>query len=451
MTTPALQPYAYESTSLDQLLAASPYQAYVYAYPHKTAYRPLQPARPLQPLWAAEARSALSLYVHLPFCEQRCGFCNLFTTVKPDPALVSAYLQTLAREARQLRALMGECSIAQLALGGGTPSYLSLSQLATLFDMLERLWGCSPATVPTSVELSPQTATPERVALLRERGVSRVSLGVQSFIEAEVGAVHRHQPRPLVEQALARLRTAAFPILNIDLMYGLPGQSVASWLTSLQVALRFQPEELFLYPLYVRPLTRLGHSDQAWDDLRLACYRAGRDLLRAAGYQQRSMRLFRAPHAPPEPARPSRCQEDGMVGLGCGARSYTRALHYASPYAVGPRAVNQLLRDYIQSPDAVFTQARYGFALDEEEQRRRYLLLSLLDHNALSLPAYRARFGSDPLADFPALGSLARAGLLTAHPTLLTLSERGLEYADAIGPWLFSEQVRQRMGAVQLQ
>src|SRR5205823_11065828 len=84
-----------------------------------------------------------------------------------------------------------------------------------------------------------------------------------------------------------------FPTVNVDLIYGLPGQTVATWLYSLREALRYSPTELYLYPLYVRPLTGLGRSHKEWDDIRLACYREGRELLLAEGYEQVSMRMFR--------------------------------------------------------------------------------------------------------------------------------------------------------------
>src|SRR6185295_6717962 len=110
---------------------------------------------------------------------------------------------------------------------------------------------------PISVETSPFTAQPDKLALLRERGVDRISIGVQSFHVDEVKAVGRAQNADAVSQALKQIRAVGFPILNIDLMYGLPGQSVTSWLESLRMALAYQPEELYLYPLYVRPLTGL--------------------------------------------------------------------------------------------------------------------------------------------------------------------------------------------------
>jgi oxygen-independent coproporphyrinogen III oxidase len=308
----------------DPLLDGPPYQGYAYAYPHKTAYRPFAPPLPLRDLWAAERREALLLYLHVPFCEMRCGFCNLFTQPRPRAELAEAYLSALARQTGRVREALGAATFARLAVGGGTPTFLDVPELERLFDLAFAVLGPAAGKVPASVETSPETAEAEKLALLRRRGVTRISLGVQSFVEAETSRVGRPQKTAAVRAALERIRDAGFPVLNIDLIYGLPGQDRASWLGSLREALRFAPEELYLYPLYVRPLTGLGRSGRSWDDERLDHYRAGRELLLAEGYRQTSMRMFRAAHCPDEGGPVYCCQEDGMVGLGCGARSYTR-------------------------------------------------------------------------------------------------------------------------------
>jgi oxygen-independent coproporphyrinogen-3 oxidase len=438
---------------LEEMLAETPYIGYTYAYPHKTAYRPLAPPVQLRTLWAGENRNALFLYLHVPFCEMRCGFCNLFTTANPKADFAQVYLRALRRQAEQVQEALGEAQFARLAIGGGTPTFLDPAGLEALFEIAETRFGVDPHRIPVSVETSPRTAEPEKLRLLRERGVDRISIGVQSFIEAEVTSAGRAQQSVWVEDALERIRAVGFPTLNIDLIYGLPGQTVQSWLCSLQSALRYAPEELFLYPLYVRPLTGLGRKDQEWDDIRLACYRAGRELLLASGYSQVSMRMFTRRTAGSGSDKPDVaycCQQDGMVGLGCGARSYTRRLHYASEYAVGAVGVRAILNDYVTKPAATFAAADYGFILNGEEQRRRHLVQSLLQVSGLDLAAYRQRFGTEALTDFPSLRQLEAHGLATQSDNSLKLTEAGIERSDQIGPWLYSPTARQLMAACEL-
>ena len=449
-------------TSLD----GSPYQGYLYAYPHKTAYRPLRPRPALRDVWAAQRRDALFLYLHLPFCEMRCGFCNLFTRANPPAEQVSSYLKQLAAQADRVADALGDgVDFARVAVGGGTPTFLTAPELTTLFDLLAR-FGARLGTVPMAVETSPATATADRMAVLAERGTTRISIGVQSFLDVEARAAGRPQRRVEVEAALATIRAHPLPTLNIDLIYGIPGQTARTWRASLLAALDWQPEELFLYPLYVRPLTgldRRAHGgavggvprpglagpadrrDEAWDDSRLALYRQGRDLLLTAGYRQLSMRHFRrrelADAAGPEYC----CQDDGMVGLGCGARSYTTGLHYSFDYAVGVGQVREIIADYLRRPATDFDVAEVGFGLDEVEQRRRWLVKSLLRADGFAPTAYRQRFGTGLAEDFPTLDRLTDRGWLDTGPDRVRLTAAGLERSDAIGPWLGSEPVRAAM------
>lgn len=433
---------------LEARLAGTPYDSYVYSYPHKTAYRSLEPARPLPEVWQDENRQALFLYVHVPFCEMRCGFCNLFTTPLPKQDLSAAYVDAIERQCRSVAAALPDARFARFAMGGGTPTFVELPALTRLMDRIAGL-GVDLRKIPASVETSPETAEPDKLALLRDRGVDRISIGVQSFVEREAALVKRAQKNQRVAAALHDIRRAGFPTLNIDLIYGLPDQTPETWLQSLHAALEWRPEELYLYPLYVRPLTTLGRNPRSWDDQRLELYRLARELLLSRGYSQLSMRMFRASHAPDEEGPVYCVQDDGMLGLGCGARSYTRGLHYGNDYAVGARRVKEILGSWVQRSAEQFAEVDYGIELDAAEQRRRYVELSLFN-GAVDRSAYRQRFGADLLRDLPELGLLEPRGLAQATETSFELSAHGLELSDTLGPWLFSPRVRRRMASFEL-
>lgn len=376
----------------------------------------------------------------------RLRYCNLFTRANPPAGHARAYLAQLRRQARRVAAAVPGARYARAAIGGGTPTYLDAGELTELFDLLEAATGAGLRSVPLSVETSPATATPDRLAVLVERGASRISIGVQSFLDAEAHAAGRPQRRAEVDRALGAIRAAGPAELNLDLIYGIPGQTAATWDVSLTAALAWRPEELYLYPLYVRPMTGLGRRagggpDPAWDAQRLALYHQAVRRLADAGYEQLSMRQFRRRDAPPAGAGEYCCQDDGMVGLGCGARSYTTALHYSFDYAVGVRHVRGILDDYLSRPEEDFDAAEVGFALDGAEQRRRWLLKSLLRAEGLSATGYLARFGTAVDDDFPALARLRDAGYLDGH----RLTAEGLARSDAIGPWLVSAGVRAAM------
>ncbi len=140
-----------------------------------------------------------------------------------------------------------------------------------------------------------------------------------------------------------------------------------------------------------------------------------------------------------------------MVGIGCGARSYTSAYHYSSEYAVSARGVRAILRDYVSQPAEAFDYALYGFALNADEQRRRYVIKSILEADGLSFSDYQRRFGTDVMHDLPQLAELLTAQLAAVNGgDLLALTESGIERSDTIGPWLYSAVVRELMETYEL-
>ncbi len=426
------------------------FQGYAYGYPHKTAYRPLDPVVPLKEAWAAEDKTSLFLYLHVPFCEVRCGFCNLFTTTGAGNSYVEQYLAALDRQADAvLEALGKEARFARLAVGGGTPTFLTVSELERLFEICDRISRGGTRVrsdlLPGSIEASPQTLNRDKLALMKSRGLTRVSIGVQSFLESETRSLGRPQDPVMVRQTLGMLAESAFHCANVDLIYGIAGQTVATWRRSLADALEFAPQELYLYPLYVRPLTGLDRIGRSASDNRLELYRVGRDFLLERGYRQISMRLFRAGHYAPPEGPVYCCQEDGMVGLGAGARSYTSHLHYSTEYAVRRSGVQAIIDDFVRRTATQFAYADYGCALGRQEQVRRYVLKSLLRVEGLNLASFTAQFGGHPYSQLPQLKQLEEESLAGSDGGFLRLTPEGIELSDVIGPWLCSPGMRQRM------
>ena len=142
------------------------YVQYQYGYPHKTAYRAFPQPRSLESVWAGEDQRALSLYLHVPFCEMRCGFCNLFTVAGPLEQVMERFVATLEREASMVRRALPRAAFSRVTIGGGTPSLLPPALLARALDVLERTLGAPLQDVPFCVEVSPETVTVEKAQLL---------------------------------------------------------------------------------------------------------------------------------------------------------------------------------------------------------------------------------------------------------------------------------------------
>ncbi|MEK8211675.1 STM4012 family radical SAM protein [Paenibacillus sp. FSL L8-0463] len=426
-------------------ITANPYRNYLYSYPHKTAYREFQPPIPLEQLWLEEPADSFFLYMHIPFCGARCGFCNLFTLPDKRADVHATYVDALERQAKQWSAFTGLKPYARFAIGGGTPTLLAAPQLSRLFRIAREIMGLDTALASISVETSPETITEEKLAILKDNTVDRVSMGIQSFVAAESAAIYRPQNPEVVYQALELLGKYQFPILNLDLIYGLPGQSVESWLYSLNQALLYEPEEIFLYPLYTREHTIVKPGDLLrQQDLRHACYTAACQLLAEHGYRQYSMRRFAKEAAGTSKAiLDYSCQEEGMVGLGCGARSYTREVHYASRYGVSRKATESIIADYVSSES--YDTADYGIVLSREEQKRRFILKAVLHSEGLKLADYSGRFSASLWNDYPELNLLLQSGLGEVEEGILRLTPEGLGYSDSIGDWFISGEIRERM------
>ncbi len=194
------------------------------------------------------------LYVHLPFCAHRCGYCD-FVTAVGRPEQHAAYVDALLRELEQEREVLVD-DLETVFLGGGTPTFTALPELVRLLEAL-------PAAEEITVEANPETVTPELARALRGAGVTRVSLGAQSFRPHLLAVLERGAQPPDVRRAFALLRDAGFDNLSLDLIYGIPGQTVADLDADLEDAIELGPEHLSCYELEAKPGTRFTH---AWGD-----------------------------------------------------------------------------------------------------------------------------------------------------------------------------------------
>ena len=430
----------------------NPYEGYAYSYPHKHAYRPFEQPIPLQELWQNEPKDALFLYLHIPFCEMRCGFCNLFTVANPKGNLENHYLKALKIQAETIKKALGESTFARIAVGGGTPTFLEMPELEQLFSIIQSTMGVNTHQTPFSFEMSPKTITPEKLQFLHQNGVDRVSIGIQSFVENEQKSLGRPQKNKEVFDALSMIRAVDFGTLNIDLIYGAYGQTAVSWLFSLQEAMHYKPEEIFIYPLYTRPLTGIEKMSKNDTDNRFELYLLAKDCLIANGYEQISMRMFRLKSTKNTDNAPFYCcQEDGMVGLGAGARSYTKYVHYSSEYAVSSKNVKGIIQDFIEKPQTDYAVADYGIRLTDNELKRRYFIKSILQTTGLDLNKYRAFFNSEALDEQPKLIELLNCGLcFFENDTHIKLTSQGIDLSDAIGPWLYSTEIMSKIKEFEL-
>lgn len=448
-----------------------PYVQYMYSYPHKTAYRPLKDVS-----FKTYAHHLLGgghgLYLHVPFCQTKCGYCNLFSVTGQGEKEADKYLDAVERQSGQYAEILKPLNteFSQLVIGGGTPLLLTKEQLERMFGLTDKYFRfCREREVV--VETAPNQTTGEKLEILRRAGVTRVSLGIQSFSDRELSALRRQHGADRAREALKLIKSFGFPCVNLDFIYGIPGQTTKSLLTSLEEALRYEPDEIFLYPLYVKHGAGLLREGIATDgEHGLLQYQSASCMLRENGFRQDSMRRFVRRQGQ---RKFSECGFGTSLALGCGGRSYLGNLHFCTPYGITNRECACRLEEYENTED--FTSITHGILLSGEEMKRRYVIRHLLIYPGLCMEQYRKHFGSDAVKDFPQLKEWMEKGFVCLQrdgsksqikmaermeevprtademnsrkemAEYLALTRRGLELSDYLGPQLISPKVQKAM------
>jgi oxygen-independent coproporphyrinogen III oxidase len=375
----------------------------------------------------------LGLYISVPFCRTKCSYCNFASGVF-SASQMTHYVQRLAADVAAIRgfAHANNADITEpvdtIYLGGGTPSLLPPDELKKLFFGLRQQFKTLPKAEIT-VECAPGTLTDEIIQAMVTRGVNRVSLGVQSFIDKEAASVGRLHSREKIHDDIARLRKAGISNINVDLIAGLPHQTRASWDESLDQAIASGVPHVSIYMLEVDEDSRLGRELMAGgtryhahhvpdDDLTAEFYEIACARLNAAGIQQYEISNFA--RAGFESRHNSKYwTREPYLGFGVDAHSM---LPSSSPDAgidcVRFSSVDVYDR-FLVAPEITMTQVSTAQALEES------FFLGLRLNRGINLGALRARFGECLNPHLPKIDELICDGLLVRNGDNLQLTPRG--------------------------
>ncbi|HEX2029887.1 MAG TPA: radical SAM family heme chaperone HemW [Actinomycetota bacterium] len=356
------------------------------------------------------------LYVHVPFCLTRCGYCD-FNAHAGLLHLADRYVEALVREAELAAPSWAGVRFASIFVGGGTPTTLGPAALGAVLAALQSRFEVAPDAEVT-VEANPDTVDPRSLAALRDAGVNRLSLGVQSFDPAVLRALDRAHPPASARRAYRDARAAGFDDVNLDLIYGAHGETPASWRRTLDEAVAMGPEHLSCYALTVESGTPLGRAVLAGDvpppdpDLQAAMFEHACRTLAAAGYAHYEISNW---------ARPRReCLHNlgywegrPYLGLGAGAHSARDGRRWWNVRPPGR---------YIE--EALAGRLPIGGREEPEEEARRLERLFLGLRHAGGVPA--AWVEPAAAADVVARGLARRSG------DRLALTERGMLLANDV-------------------
>jgi oxygen-independent coproporphyrinogen III oxidase len=249
---------------------------------------------------AQRSDEPLALYVHLPFCAERCSFCGCNVIITRKRGVAERYLDHLEREIDLVADRLGaRTGVAQLHWGGGTPTYLNTEEMQRLWAVLTRRFRILPGA-EVAVEVDPRVTTPEHVELLRSLGFNRVSMGVQDFDPAVQDAIGRWQTHAQTVALHEAFRAAGAPSINIDLVYGLPQQTPASFTDTIDKTIAIRPDRVAVYSYAFVPWIK-AHQKQIHPEdlppreLKLALFGVAYERFIAAGYEQIGMDHFALP------------------------------------------------------------------------------------------------------------------------------------------------------------
>lgn len=394
------------------------------SYPPATEFRGIDAPRVQRELEIVAARrERISLYLHIPFCKSLCWYCGCNVIATRDASCGVSYVQELLAEMAMLSASVGAAPVTEISFGGGSPNFLSPDSLRTICAALERSFAIAP-DARRSIELDPRTTTSAQVTTLAAAGFRSLSMGVQDFSEAVQEAIHRHQSKVQTRWLVDYARTAGFDDINVDVVYGLPLQTEASFANTLSAVIDLAPDRIALFG-YAHLPSKLKHQ-------RLV-ERAGRVLdsheratllllaieqLTAAGYLHLGLDHFARPGSRLARAAAehrmvrsfqgyTEHRADAVLGLGVSAISSTPRMHWQN-HAELPAWQRDVAAG--QLPVAS------GVALDDDDRIRRAVIGHLMCDGEVDLRQVGCEHGVDDLSYFEReVAAIDRLGELASY------------------------------------
>lgn len=401
----------------------------------------------------------LSLYVHIPFCQQHCAYCGCYVIPTLKRAMAATYVKYIEKEAELVRAaLKSPPQVRAVHLGGGTPTYLSPSELDGLMGSLQRLFGLEK-DAEISVELDPRVTGPEHLEALKKSGTNRLSIGVQDTSDEVQEAIGRFQSRDTTLRFFELCRTQGFNNINVDLVYGLPHQTKERFRGTLLDVLSLRPERIAVFGYAHVPWVRSNQKKIDPATLpgakeRIELYLLAHEEIAAAGYRHVGMDHFALPGNDL-----SLAQEAGRLGrnfMGYTAQKDLGILGF------GVSAIGGLSSGYFQSEKKL---SRYfdrldkgqlpierGFLCDQDDLARRFVIHEILCRLRVDYKGFLDRF-QVPFSiyfapEFPALLDLECDGLMVLLPGRLEVTSVGRLFLRNIA-MVFDRYLRQGQGQAQ--
>ena len=385
---------------------------------------------------AQKPADELAIYLHLPFCAKHCFYCGCNALVTREKNAVTEYLDRVEKELAMVTALIGtNRRVVQFHWGGGTPNYLSESEVSRALAMFRGAFDLAP-DAEVSLEIDPRIATPEQVAFLRSAGFNRISLGVQDFEESVQVAIGRRQGRERTLNVYQSCRDAGFPGVNVDLVYGLPGQTRESFTRTLGEIIGLQPDRVacfsYAHVPWVRPLQNKVDTTQMLGGYdKFALFQLTVDLFKDADYTWIGIDHFAKKGDELSVALQNRALHRNFMGYATKPAPHMLAFGMSGIGDVCDRFVQNdaELEPWGAAVDAGKLPIVKGHKLNDDDRMRRLVILNVMCNLELPWKLTEAAFGApaDRLlaGELAALPPLVADGLVTADDFGLHITDKG--------------------------
>jgi oxygen-independent coproporphyrinogen III oxidase len=426
------------------------YTSYPTAPEWSGAFGPSEYGAKLVEAGRRRAQEPLSLYVHIPFCHRMCTFCGCNVVIARDAQRADAYITHLEREMRLVADLLGKRRrVSQLHLGGGTPTFLNLDQLARLWATL-RQYFTPESDAELAVEVNPVFTTVSQLKLLAGLGFNRLSVGVQDFDPEVQQAINRGQTFEQTRDLVAAARELDFRGINIDLIYGLPRQRLDSWQRTLERVLEIRPDRVavysFAYVPKLRPHQRKLPPERPHGLEKLQLFGTAYDAFVRSGYRPIGMDHFALPNDELSVAQQRRTLWRNFQGYTVKAATDVIAFGITGISDLqGAYAQNtHSLPRYYEAVSSSRLATEKGITLSDDDRRRRTLITELMCHFCVDLGPDWLRYFAPEAEE---LRQLEHAGLLSLNGSKLTLTSLGQVFVRNVAMLFDSYLRRQRATA----